>query len=104
MVQRCTLSTVADRAAQSGASERTQKAADKVAKADPALAVQVAHGEISLPKAVAQVENRPPKSQVCSGRNDDAPSLELDAPPAASRKGYQGRSAAGCTAGGGADW
>lgn len=53
--------TVADRAAQSGASERTQRMADKVAKASPALAKQVAHGEISLPKAVAQVENKPAK-------------------------------------------
>ena len=55
------LSTVAERSAQSGASERTQKSADKVAKADPALAVQVAHGEVSLPQAVAIVENKPPK-------------------------------------------
>ncbi|WP_138984687.1 hypothetical protein [Xanthomonas oryzae] len=35
---------------------RTQKMADKVAKADPALAKQVAHGKISLPKAVAKVQ------------------------------------------------
>lgn len=56
------LSTVADRSAQSGASERTQRMADKVAKADPALALQVAHGEVSLPKAHAQVsEPAPPK-------------------------------------------
>ncbi len=34
------LSTVAQRAAESGASDRTQRMADKVAKADPALAVQ----------------------------------------------------------------
>lgn len=52
------LSTVADRAAQSGASERTQKMADKVAKADPVLAKKVAHGEISLPKAVEQIAPR----------------------------------------------
>lgn len=49
------LSTVADRAAQSGASERTQRMADKVAKADPELARQVAHGEMSLPQALARV-------------------------------------------------
>ncbi|WP_341809389.1 hypothetical protein WMO32_01760 [Xanthomonas oryzae pv. oryzicola] len=53
------LATVADRAAQSGASVRTQKMADKVAKADPALAKQVAHGEVSLPKAVAKVQGKP---------------------------------------------
>lgn len=40
-----TLTTVADRAAQSGASERTQRMADKVAKEAPELAVKVAHGE-----------------------------------------------------------
>lgn len=49
------LSTVADRAAQSGASHRTQQMADKVAKADPALARQVAHGEVSLPQAHKQI-------------------------------------------------
>lgn len=53
-----TLQTVAQRAAESGASERTQRMADKVAKADPELAKQVAHGEVSLPKAVAQVEQK----------------------------------------------
>lgn len=50
------LITAADRAAESGASLRTQKMADKVAKADPDLAKKVAHGEVSLPKAVASVE------------------------------------------------
>jgi hypothetical protein len=56
------LSTVASRSAQSGASERTQRMADKVAKADPGLAKKVAHGEVSLPKAVKQVEAKnPPK-------------------------------------------
>ena len=50
--------TVAGRAAQSGASERTQRMADKVAKANPDLAKRVAHGEVSLPKAVQQVEQK----------------------------------------------
>lgn len=59
--------TVADRAAQSGASERTQRMADKVAKADPKLAAKVAHGEVSLPKAVKQVEaNAPKKTSVAT--------------------------------------
>lgn len=49
------LQTVADRAAQAGVSERTQKRADKVAKASPELAAKVAHGDISLPKAVEQI-------------------------------------------------
>lgn len=55
------LDTAADRASESGVSLRTQKMADKVAKADPALARKVAHGEVTLPKALAQVENKPPK-------------------------------------------
>jgi ParB-like chromosome segregation protein Spo0J len=52
------LETVADRVAQSGASERTQRMADKVAKASPDLAKRVAHGEISLPKALEQLAPR----------------------------------------------
>lgn len=53
------LSTAANRAAESGASLRTQKMADKVAKASPDLARQVAHGEISLPKAIEQISPKP---------------------------------------------
>lgn len=56
------LSTVADRAAQSGASHRTQKMADAVAKRDPELARKVAHGEVSLPKAAEQVGAKAPKA------------------------------------------
>lgn len=55
------LDSVAKRAAESGASVRTQKMADKVVKADPALAKRVAHGDVSLPKAVAKVEGKPAK-------------------------------------------
>ena len=40
------LATVAQRAAISGVSERTQRMADAVAKADPELAKKVAHGEV----------------------------------------------------------
>lgn len=54
------LSTVADRASQSGAGERTQRMADKVAKADPELAKQVAHGDISLPQAVEKITGKRP--------------------------------------------
>lgn len=62
-VQDCTISTsdtVATRAAQSGASHRTQKYADKVAKADPELAKDVAHGKVSLPKAVEKITGKRP--------------------------------------------
>lgn len=49
------LDTAANRAATSGASHRTQQMADAVAKKSPELAKQVAHGEISLPKALKQI-------------------------------------------------
>jgi len=49
------LDRVEDRMAQSGASDKTQRMADKVAKADPELSRQVAHGEISLPKAIRSI-------------------------------------------------
>lgn len=64
------LETVAQRASESGASERTQRMADKVAKADPGLALKVAHGEVSLPKAHAQVSKPAP-----------APAPQADEPP-----------------------
>lgn len=68
------LSTVADRAAQSGASDKTQRMADKVAKASPELVRQVAHGEKTLPQAVREVS--PPKpapvvTQVQPPANDE---------------------------------
>lgn len=52
--------SVAKRAAASGASRITQMKADKVAKADPELAKKVAHGEVSLPKALQEVEGKKP--------------------------------------------
>lgn len=55
------LDTVASRQAQSGASDKTQRMADKVAKENPDLSIQVAHGEISLPKALEQISPKKPK-------------------------------------------
>lgn len=55
------LQTVADRAALSGASERTQKTADKVAKADPELAKAVGQGKMTLAKAAVQIGEAPRK-------------------------------------------
>lgn len=52
------LDTVKGRQAQSGASKPTQIMADMVAKASPELAKQVAHGEISLPKAAEQISGK----------------------------------------------
>lgn len=70
--------TVADRAAQSGASHRTQQHADKVAKADPELAKQVAHGEVSLPAAVEKITGKRPGSKPAPELviEDDGPSAE----------------------------
>ena len=64
------LSTVADRVAQSGASDKTQRMADKVAKADPELAKQVAHGEKSLPQALREIS--PPKQPAYDPAEDEA--------------------------------
>ena len=50
------LSTVADRAAMAGASERTQRMADKVARESPGLAREVAAGNVSLPAAVEAIK------------------------------------------------
>jgi FtsZ-binding cell division protein ZapB len=69
------LSTVADRAAQSGASDKTQRMADKVAKASPELAKQVAHGEISLPKAVEQISPKPKRELAPVIESDQAQEL-----------------------------
>lgn len=55
------LDTVAKRMDQSGASDKTQRQADKVAKADPELAKKVGHGDVSLPAAVKKVEGKPAK-------------------------------------------
>lgn len=55
------LDSVKTRAAESGASIRTQKMADKVVKADPVLGAQVARGEVSLPAAVKQVSPAKPE-------------------------------------------
>jgi ParB-like chromosome segregation protein Spo0J len=73
------LATVSQRAAESGASERTQRMADKVAKADPALARRVAHGEVSLPKALAKVEGKLAPTRAADPEpwdDEGAPSIE----------------------------
>ncbi len=53
------LGTRKQRAAVSGASEKTQGRADKVARADPALAAAVGRGEVSLPQAIRQITPAP---------------------------------------------
>ena len=69
--------TVASRAAQSGASDRTQRMADKVAKESPELARQVAHGEISLPKAIEQISPKPaPHAEPMPEPEYEGPSAE----------------------------
>lgn len=70
------LQTVADRAAQSGASEKTQRMADKVAKADPELAREVAHGTKSLPQAIEELTGKRPGAKPAAPIEDDGPSAE----------------------------
>ncbi len=60
MVQDCTISSSVDRADKSGASVRTQKMADKVAKESPDLAKQVGRGEKTLPQAVEELTGKRP--------------------------------------------
>ena len=73
------LETVEDRMAQSGASDKTQRMADKVAKANPELAKRVAHGEVSLPKAVAQVEGKNKPANVSKKKDEPANEPEMTA-------------------------
>lgn len=73
------LSTVESRAKQSGASDKTQRNADKVAKAAPGLARQVAHGEVTLPKAVETVEGKAKKAKKIEKKAEEEIKDELDA-------------------------
>jgi len=72
------LATVAERAAKSGASDKTQRMADKVAKADPELAKKVAHGEVSLPKAVKKIDGRTKKPAPTAPTSSQEPSNDAD--------------------------
>lgn len=65
------LETVAERAAVSGVSERTQRDADAVAQASPALSKKVASGKVSLQAAVARV--RKPKPEKVKPEEQDGP-------------------------------
>ena len=65
------LKTVADRAKASGTSERTQRTADRVAKADPELVAAVAQGEIPLSAAVAKINESKPKPE-CQAEAEQA--------------------------------
>lgn len=52
--------SVEKRAAEAGASVRTQKMADKVVKASPELGKKVAQGEVTLPEAMQQLTGKRP--------------------------------------------
>ena len=69
--------SVAKRAEAAGVHRATQMRADTVARADPELSRQVAHGEISLPKAVEKVTGKRP------GAKSVQPEPDPDAPHAA---------------------
>lgn len=69
------LARAEDRAATSGASVRTQKMADAVARKNPELSRQVARGEISLPKAAAKVGAPSKPVEKPEPEHDDGPTL-----------------------------
>ncbi|TCG09326.1 hypothetical protein BZM27_05865 [Paraburkholderia steynii] len=93
------LSTVAERRAVSGASDKTQRMADKVARESPELAKKVAQGEVSLPKAIKQLAPakaapvaEPEPEQVEAAEEEFGPSAEeiafLEATEQADRDAY----------------
>lgn len=63
------LETIKDRSSQSGASVRTQRMADKVAKVNPELAKKVGYGEISLPDAIKKIT---PKKEAVKQLEDNS--------------------------------
>ena len=82
------LQTVEKRCEVSGASERTQRMADKVSREQPELAKAVARGEMSLPAAVREVEGKPerapapkavPADELAGLREDNAELRERNA-------------------------
>ena len=67
------LDTEKKRAAISGAGQRTQRNADKVAKADPDLAREVAQGTTTLPKALKKVNGKNPNMPQPSPEPEEQP-------------------------------
>ena len=80
------LQTVASRRAQSGASDKTQRMADKIAKADPDLAKALGRGEVSPSDAVEKVTGKRPgakprtqkKPKLPFGKSDEEVALDND--------------------------
>jgi len=68
--------TIADRASESGASERTQQKADKLVKNAPQEVIkQVATGEKSLNQALDELEPKKPPEPKKTSRDDDLQSI-----------------------------
>ncbi len=70
------LRSIAQRAAVAGVAERTQKKADKVAKADPALAREVAAGHMSLDAAVSKVDRKKEPKDKTAAKPASKPAVE----------------------------
>lgn len=88
------LATAATRAAESGASLRTQKMADKVAREAPDLIKKVGHGEMSLPAAVESITGKRPGAKAPAAEPEDfgpdaAEIAEAEAAEAADRAALQ---------------
>jgi hypothetical protein len=87
------LETSKQRAAVSGATTRTQKDADKLARENPAKAKEVAQGKTSLYQAVK--ETKPPKpAQVAVQSSTEAPDDDTNGAPSADEVAEAERSAA----------
>lgn len=72
------LETINDRAQTSGASPRTQRMADKVAREAPELAKQVAHGEITLPDAMQAITGKRPGAKPAKPEPEPEQDLGID--------------------------
>ena len=76
---KCTeLQTVASRQAQSGASDKTQRMADKIAKADPELAKALGRGEVSPSDAVEKVTGKRPGAKPAHESKPAQPAPDAD--------------------------
>ena len=72
------LDTVADRTALSGASEKTQRTADKIARENPELIKKVARGEVTLAEASGIERKATPKPEPVQEPAFDPRQHELD--------------------------
>lgn len=76
------LDSVSDRVAISGASPRTQKMTDKIARTDPELNARIARGEVSVRQATRILEAKQPKPKAQKPKIEEPPRELEDGEPA----------------------